>query len=89
MEEYIDPVGEAAGAHRVGVPGSSSEYESELTVALTGEVVAVHKKAGHHDEGHVLDTSVGAREYTEIVVRVDSGNFEHLVGKKVSIQVRP
>lgn len=88
-DDYIDPVDGVTPSHPVEAGGRRSGSGPVQAARLNGRVIAVHKKSGHHEGGHVLDTSVGAQEYAEVVIRVDSGDLEDLVGKDVVINYRP
>lgn len=56
---------------------------------ITGEVTSVRRKSGHREGGHLLDTSVGAQQDTEVVVKVKSGDVSDLTGKEVIIRIKP
>ncbi len=88
-DEYVEPIGKVPSAHRVRDPGEPPRKESEHHGQINGEVIAVHRKAGHHEEGHLLYTSVGAQAYDEVVVRVEEKIADNLVGKRVSIHFIP
>jgi hypothetical protein len=49
--------------------------------------VAVHRGRRHQDDAHRLDITVGAGEYTEIVVRVPNGVYEDLEGKRAVMYI--
>ena len=82
MDEVIEPIGEVPtnvpSMHAVG-PGSQEARKR----AVTGVVVAVHRRRTHQDGDHRLDVTVGAEEHDEIVIRVESGPFIELEGKRV------
>jgi len=84
MGEPIDPVS--------GVPkkvtmrtsaGGGSPGVERTRQHVVGQVVAIHEKATHRDGEHVLDATVGAEGHTEIVVRILSGPYRSLDGKRV------
>ena len=56
---------------------------------ITGEVTSVRRKSGHREGEHVLDTSVGAQQDTELVVKVKSGDVSDLTGTQVIIRIKP
>lgn len=90
-EEFVDPVDRVPPhlrAEGMGLPRQRQDEETHA-IGLDGEIVAVHRKSGHHEGRHILDTSVGAEEHNEIVVRVESGDLGHLVGKRVKIRIKP
>ena len=89
-DEFVDPVDSVPPELRVeGLqPGGRRQASPKRGASVEGEVVAVHRKSGHHEGQHVLDTSVGAKEYDEIVVRVESGDAHELAGKRVVIRAK-
>jgi hypothetical protein len=87
MEEPVDPISGSPRPHRsqdrlTPISPEKPTHKQELS----GTVVAVHRKSGHHEEGHILDTSVGAEEYNEVVVRVQGADLEHIIGKAVRLR---
>lgn len=90
-DDYIDPVGDVPPARPVEGSGAARREHVEHHATYAGEVVAVHRRTGHRDEGrHLLDASVGAQPHNELVIRVEGGDAElaDLVGQRVSITVR-
>ena len=89
-DEFVDPVDSVPPELRVeGLePGGRRPSAAQRGAFVEGEVVAVRRKSGHHEGQHVLDTSVGAKEYDEIVVRVESGDAQQLAGKRVVIRAK-
>ena len=87
MADSIEPVDGVQPSHRVEVTDSSPRSEPLAHRQLSGEVTAVHRRAGHHDGEHILDESVGAQEYNEIVVRVNAKDVDDLVGKRVTLLI--
>lgn len=89
VDEYVEPVDGVKSGHRIeGRPGPRAEIPAHHA-SLSGQVVAVHRRSGHHEGEHILDTSVGAEEHTEIVVRVEAGELSDLVGKQVVVNFKP
>ena len=86
-DDPVDPVKGAIPAHGVEPHHRQSPSTPEHHRRLQGLVLAVHRRAGHHDEGHMLDTTVGAQPYDEVVVKVDSGDVDDLVGRIVALIV--
>ena len=86
-DDSVDPLGGLSPSHRVEGHGRAEQHHPQHRQTLKGTIVAVHRKAGHHEGDHVLDTSVGAQEYNEIVVRVNEGNLGDLNGKVVTLIV--
>lgn len=86
----MDPVDNVKPGHAIEgreARGGSSPLSHHGSVS--GQVVAMHRRTGHREGEHVLDTSVGGQEYVDIVIRVDSGELEDLVGKRVVVNFRP
>lgn len=84
-DDTVDPIGQVPPSPGVTPGGRRPGAEGSHQGRLRGEVVAVHRRVGHHDRGHVLDASVGAQTHSEVVIRVDSEDLSALVGKQVSI----
>lgn len=84
---YVDPIGELPPIQPVSPGGQRESREQQHVGRVTGEVIAVHRRtAGHREGNHVLDTTVGAVEHSEVVVQVNRDDLDGLVGKRVSIQ---
>lgn len=83
---YVDPVGEVPPLQPVSGGGRRESAEPSHEGRVIGEVIAVHRRtAGRPEGGHVLDTSVGAVEHSEVIVQVDRDDLDGLVGKRVAI----
>ncbi len=89
VEDYVDPIDEVKPSHAIEGRGAERPHFPEQHRSITGQIIAVNRRSPRHEEAHVLDTSVGAREYTEVVVRLDSDEAEELVGKRVVVNFRP
>lgn len=87
-DDFVDPVDGVKSSHRVESGGSRPGPVPGPPRSVPGTVVAVRRRAGHHDGEHVLDTSVGARTYTEVVLRMESDELKDLIGKRVVINFR-
>jgi len=88
-DEYVDPIDRVPpGLRPEGLGAGQKRKPAERRGAtVEGEVIAVRRKSGHHEGKHLLDATVGAREYDEVVVRVNSGEAHGLAGKRVTIRV--
>ena len=87
MEEPVDPVSNSPRTHRPQdrlTPPSPGKPTHKRE--LSGTVIAVHRKSGHHDGDRILDATVGAAEYNEVVVRIEGAELGHLVGKTVRLR---
>lgn len=83
---YVDPIGELPPVQPVSGGGRRDQREPGHEGRITGEVIAVHRRTNTHpEEGHVLDTSVGAVEHSEVVVQVNRDDLDGLVGKRVAM----
>ena len=89
VDEYVDPVDSVKPSHHIESRSGARPEARQHHASLSGYIVAVRRQSGHREGEHVLDTSVGAEEHTEIVVRVDSGEFDDLVGKRVVVNFKP
>lgn len=89
-DEYIDPVDNLKPIHPVEGGGRRPEGVPGPAASVSGIVIGVHRKSSRHEEAHRLDTSVGGQTYTELVLRVESGEIdEHeLMGKRVVVNYR-
>ncbi|MDP7638668.1 MAG: hypothetical protein QGG73_02985 [Candidatus Hydrogenedentes bacterium] len=87
MEEPVDPVSSSPRTQRPQGPLTPpSPSKPTHKQELSGVVTTVHRRSGHHGGEHILDTSVGAEEYNEIVIRVKGSELGHLVGKTVRLR---
>ena len=89
VADYVDPVEGVNPGHAIEGRGTRASHVPGHHASLTGRVIAVHRRSGRHDGEHVLDTSVGAQEYTDVVIRIESQDFEDIVGKQVVLNYRP
>lgn len=90
VDDYVDPVDAVKPSSAIEGRGSRPTQVPGHHASLTGRVIAVHRRSMHKEEGeHVLDMSVGAQEYTDVVVRIESGDFEYMIGKQVVLNYRP
>jgi len=95
QDEPIQPLNNVGASRRIDdsrhVEGRSREpaQTPKHKRTITGEVVSVRRKSGHREGGHLLDTSVGAHQDTELVVKVKSGDVSDLTGKQIVIRLKP
>ena len=89
VDDFVDPVDGIRPGHAIEGREAQGKRAPSHHGSVTGQVIAVHRRSGHHDGEHVLDTSVGGKEYVDLVVRVDSGQVDDLVGKRVVVSFRP
>ncbi|MCH8204861.1 MAG: hypothetical protein IID09_06825 [Candidatus Hydrogenedentes bacterium] len=89
VDDFVDPVDGVSPSHAIEGRETRARHVPAQPASLTGRVIAVHRRSGHHDGEHVLDTSVGAQEYTDVVIRIESQDFEDMVGKQVVLNYRP
>ena len=89
VDDFVDPVDGVSPSHAIEGRETRARHVPAQPASLTGRVIAVHRRSGHHDGEHVLDTSVGAQEYTDVVIRIESQDFEDMVGKQVGLNYRP
>lgn len=55
--------------------------------SIEGRIVSVHRGARHAGGGGLLDLTVGGGEYTDILVRVPTGAYGQIEGKRVVLYV--
>ena len=89
VDDFVDPIDAVRPSNPIEDAGGSRAVTPQRHQTVSGRVVAVHKRSGHKEGHHVLDTSVGASTFSEVVVRIDSGDIGDLVGKQVVISFRP
>ena len=86
--DIVSPVAARAPIDRVEAqsryPAASGRAEAR---SIAGRVSAVYRGRQQQKRGHVLDLTVGADEYTEIVVRVPPGVYNNLEGKRAVLYV--
>ena len=87
MDDVVEPVGESAASAPVSPHGHAEILPGGLGRPILGHVVAVRRENVRHNGSHRLDVSVGGGEYTEIVVRVESGPCHDLEGRRVAVHV--
>ncbi len=78
--EYIEPVhGGAPVRRQEGTPPPEAHPQHERTIP--GRIVGVHRRTAQHaGEDHQLDVTIGGEDFTEIILRVANGTYEHLEG---------
>ena len=89
VDDFIEPVDNVKPSRPIVGGQTRRPQVPEHHRSIAGLVIAVHRRSGRPDGEHVLDTSVGGHEYTEVVVRLDSDLTEDLVGKRVAVSFRP
>jgi hypothetical protein len=87
MGEPIDPIRGIPPKQPVDGHSEESDRPTRTRHVVTGTVTAIHRKNVHHETGHILDATVGGEEHTEIIVRVESGPYDELDGKRVTITI--
>lgn len=87
MSEYVDPIQGVPAKQPVDGHAEQGEKPPRARHIVIGTVTAIHRRNVHHESGHILDTTVGGDEHTELVIRVESGAFDELDGKRVAITV--
>ncbi|MBI2422317.1 MAG: hypothetical protein HYV27_05760 [Candidatus Hydrogenedentes bacterium] len=81
--ERVTPVGGKQPIDRLDGYGPPAQPPAARHAGVTGTIVAVHQSAARHPgESHVLDVTVGAETWTEIVVRVPQGAYRNWEGKQ-------
>lgn len=86
FRDYIQPIQGAPPLDRLEGPPPLPE-RPRTPRSIAGRIVAVHRGRRHQDDAHRLDITVGAGEYTEIVVRVPNGVYEDLEGKRAVMYI--
>lgn len=85
-DDAIEPISETPAVHPVSAGGHYAGMSPTHEGRIVGEVIAVHRRTSAHPEsGHLLDATVGAVAHSEVVVRIERGDVDGLVGKRVAI----
>lgn len=87
-DDYVDPIDNVEPSHRVEGRGAERPRRPAHRGSVTGTIVSVQRKTQKHAEEHTLDTSVGAQAQSEVVIRVDDGDVDDLLGRRVVIHYR-
>ena len=89
-EDFYDVVNPVAGRPPIDrVEGQTRAPAANPREArsIAGRIRAVRRGRQHQSRGHTLDLTVGADEYSEIVVRVPPGIYNNLEGKRAVIYI--
>ncbi len=85
-DDPIEPVGEPPRSHPVAAGGQRQDRQPSHTGRIVGDVIAVHRRtASRPESGHILDATVGGVTHSEVVIQVDDGDLDGIVGKRVAI----
>jgi len=87
MNEYVDPIQGVPAKPPVDGHSETGSAPQRARHVVLGKVTAIHRRNVHHETGHILDTTVGGDNHTELVIRVESGPFDELDGKRVAITI--
>lgn len=85
MNEYVDPIRGSAPKQPVDGHSEETDRPERGRHVVIGRVTAIHRRNVHHETGHILDTTVGGDNHTELVIRVESGPYVEMDGKRVTI----
>lgn len=94
--DFRDLINPLLGARGLEPHGPQTPHRVPPTAAtprgITGHIVSLQRGARHaHEanaqEGHLLDLSVGGGEYTDIVVRVPTGDYGMIEGRRVVLHI--
>ncbi|MBI2435304.1 MAG: hypothetical protein HYV26_20805 [Candidatus Hydrogenedentes bacterium] len=84
--DYVNPVAGRAPIERVENQVRPQERGRQPR-SIAGRISSVYRGHRHSTRGHMLDLTVGADEFTEIVVRVPPGIYNNLEGKRAVLYV--
>jgi hypothetical protein len=88
-ENFIEPVHNLMPSGAITPHTESGSAPPPRTTGIVGQVVAVHRaRTTASTEAHILDVTVGADDYTEIVIRVPNRPYAHLEGKRAILYVQ-
>ena len=87
MSGPINPIDEVGPNRQPGDRAGVAAGEVSFRKQEHGEVISVRRRSGHHEEGHVLDATVGESTHDEIVIRVTRGSVDGIAGKRVIVSI--
>jgi hypothetical protein len=86
FRDYIQPIQGTPSIDRLEGPPAPPE-RPRMPRSIAGRIVGVNRGRRHQGEAHRLDITVGAGEFTEIIVRVPNGVYDDLEGKRAVMYI--
>lgn len=83
----IDPVGGKQPIDRLEGGAGASAPRPKMAMSIPGRIITIRRSNINRSGGHVFDVTVGAEEYTEIVLRVPTGAYANLIGKRAVLYI--
>lgn len=87
--DFLDHLNPILGSNRIDrlESGPRMRPQAAEPQSIAGRIVTVHRGGRHAGGGNLLDLSVGGGEYTDILVRVPTGAYGQLEGKRVILYI--
>jgi len=83
----VDPVGGKQPIDRLEGGGNTPGPRPKMALSIPGRIIAIRRSNINRGGGHTFDVTVGAEEYTEIVLRVPTGAYANLMGKRAVLYI--
>ena len=80
--DYVAPVSGSGAIDGLEGQGGGAPQRPRNAQSIPGRIVTVRKGVRPGDGRHALDVTVGADQYTEIVLRVPTRAYGQLEGKR-------
>lgn len=87
--DFLDHLNPLLGVPRVGPEptGARARPPVQQPASIAGRIVSVQRGARHAGGGELLDLTVGGGDYTDILVRVPTGSYGQIEGKRVVLYI--
>lgn len=87
--DFLDHLNPILGSNRIDrlEGGQRMRPQPSEPQSIAGRIVTVHRGGRHAGGGTLLDLSVGGGDYTDILVRVPTGAYGQLEGKRVILYI--
>lgn len=82
FRDHIVPIAGSSRIDRLGEGPAGTPRTPRTGQTIAGRIISVRRATRHAEGGHALDVSVGGDDFTEIVLRVPSGSYSNLEGKR-------
>jgi len=87
FRDHVDPIQGKRGIDPLDAHGKPPEPRPRSAQSIAGRIIAVHRGAKPAPGQHQIDFTVGGDDFTEIVVRVPPGVYNHLEGKRAVLYI--
>ncbi len=83
----VDPVGGKQPVDRLEGGANAPVPRPKMAMSIPGRIIGIRRSNINRSGGHTFDVTVGAEEYTEIVLRVPNGAYANLMGKRAVLYI--